>query len=216
MAHNTIVCPPRFPPPPCPSYVHFCGTIVETSSLASPYRQPSSQATVTCLSLTMFLSVFLDPSPDSSKLQEENPGFRSAEGIPLSPMMAVKFLWKLGSGQASTPRRDLSLPFLWLISSPTQSSREGRERLLPRSACEEMDSSLPLGNRSKNKLPNTQHFLWYSGDNLAMLEPARGDLRQSKSKAVRTMDEFGQLVTFTGRALLGNHGEAHKVLCQST
>lgn len=130
--------------------------------------------------------------------------------------MAVKFLWKPRSDQASTPRRDLSLPFLWLISSPTQSSWEGRERLLPRSACEEMDSSLPLGNRSKNKLPNTQHFLWYSGDNLAMLEPARGDLRQSRSKAVRTMDEFGQLVTFTGRALLGNQGEAQKVPCQST
>lgn len=32
-----------------------------------------------------------------------------------------------------------------------------------------------------------------------MLEPARGDLRQSRSKAVRTMDEFGQLITFTGR-----------------
>lgn len=136
--------------------------------------------------------------------------------VPYLAMMAVKCLWKLGSDQASTPRRDLSLPFLWLISSPTQSSREGRERLLPRSACEEMDSSLPLGNRSKNKLPNTQHFLWYSGDNLAMLEPARGDLRQSKSKALRTMDKFGQLVTFTGRALPGNHGEAQKVLCQST
>ena len=199
--------------------MRFCGTIFETSSLAFPYRQPSSQASVTCLSLTLFLSVFLDTSPDSSKLQEENPGFRSAEGIdslvPCLAMMAVKFLWKLGSHQASTPRRDLSLPFLWLISSPTQSSWEGRQRLLPRPACEEMDSSLPLGKRSKNKLPSAQHFLWHSGDNLAMLEPARGDLGQDRSKAVRTMDEFGQLVTFTGRALLGNQGEAQKVTCQS-
>ena len=73
---------------------------------------------------------------------------------------------------------------------------------------------LPLGNRSKNKLPSAQHFLWQSGDNLAMLEPAR-DLGQDRSKAVRTMDEFGQLVTFTGRALLGNQGEAQKVTCQS-
>lgn len=48
-----------------------------------------------------------------------------------------------------------------------------------------------------------------------MLEPARGDLGQDRSKAVRTMDEFGQLVTFTGRALLGNQGEAQKVTCQS-
>ena len=44
-----------------------------------------------------------------------------------------------------------------------------------------------------------------------MLEPARGDLRQSRSKAVRTMDDH----IYRQRALLGNQGEAKKCLVKA-
>lgn len=87
----------------------------------------------------------MDILADSSKLQEENPGLRSAEGDSLSPcvvVIAVKLPWKLGNHCASTPRHDLSLP-LPLTHSLFHSLFMGKKRETPlQTTCEEKDSSI--------------------------------------------------------------------------
>lgn len=158
--------------PPCASLYSFCGTIFVMSSLAFPHKQPfpPSWATAkvfTHLSVIMFLSIFLHISADSSKLQEETSGFRSAEGDSLVPcvvVVAIKLLRKLESHYASTPKHALSLfPFLWFLPSPTPSSWDGREtpiqtRLWGNRSIHSFGSR--NRSKSKNKPLNSHHCLW--------------------------------------------------------
>lgn len=136
MGNSTALCPPgrgpHFPPRTC-LYSSLCCPHFLVVHKDNPPDHPSYCQGSTYLPVVMFLCISVDILANSSKLQEANPGFRSAEGNSLSLRGGDSSytLMEAGESLGFTPRSDLSHP-LSFTPFPTHSSWGRKERLLSR------------------------------------------------------------------------------------
>lgn len=170
------------PHPACPSLYSFCGTIFEMSSLAFLYKQlpPTSKIVPRYSSIFLWqysyqFSWTCPLTPANAKKKTLDSDLQRDSLIPWVAVVAVRLIRRLRSHCASISRCDPCLPFLWL---PSPLLFVGRKRASLLQISLWWNGSIhALGNRSKNKLPNTHHLLQIFWRWLAMLQLLRRDVR---------------------------------------